>query len=586
MSVRQREEIQEVLWKMSPAFRIPPAAWRLCGAVVSGILLATAFPPFKGAEAVWTALVPLLLVSRYSDPRTSFKYGFVSGLVFWLIDISWLLHLSQTGTNWPLAILGWLAASLYFALYFAAFAMTVSLLWNAGRKQEQPDNSGKSNGKREVQNPFAGLFEPDSLLRNVALLLAIPMLWVGFEYLRSVIFTGLSWNQIGISQYRNMALIQLAEWGGVYTLSALIMMMNVAVAVTIVRFARIYTKRIQSRRLSIELMIALVVCASCWIYGYRTAGRVCRDETPRTEVKIAAVQPNIPQLKKWDDEAINEIYESLLNQTELVLRQPGIQLIVWPETSVPGPVFADPDVTDFVNGLTRRGVPILVGSLEVEMAGEKMLLYNTSFLFGPDGLARERYRKRHLVPFGEYIPFDKTFSFIENLAPLGFSCTAGETSTVFRLDNSPVTFSSLICFEDSIPGLAAESVRNGARLLITQTNDGWFDGTGAALQHMSHCVFRCVENRVPAVRCANTGITCFIDKAGRVDMLKNEENEWRFQGFQAGSVLVEGPEMHLTFYTKYGDLPFAIPCAVLAAMVFVLAVVREKRGKTALVSQP
>jgi apolipoprotein N-acyltransferase len=569
-----------MLWKMSRAFGIPHAVWRLGGAVASGILLATAFPPFNGAEAVWTALVPLLLVSRYSTPRMSFKYGFVCGLVFWLIDISWLLRLAQTGTNWPLAILAWVSSSLYLALYFAAFAMTASLMWNAGRKPE-PDNPAVQGRKYEITNPLSGLFEPDGLLRNVALMFAIPLLWVGFEYLRSVILTGLSWNQIGISQYRNMALIQLAEWCGVYGVSALIMLMNVAVALTIIRFAGIYMKRLPSRRLSFELMIGLVVCASCWMYGYRTAGRISRDETPRTEVKIAAVQPNIPQLKKWDDEAINEIYESLLNQTELVLRQPGIQLIVWPETSVPGPVFADADVTDFVTGLCRRGVPILVGSLELEQPEDKLVLYNSSFLFGADGLARERYRKRHLVPFGEYIPFDKTVSFIGDLAPLGFSCTAGDTSTVFRLDNSTVAFSSLICFEDSIPGLATESVRNGARLLITQTNDGWFDRTGAALQHMSHCVFRCVENRVPAVRCANTGITCFIDKAGRVDMLRNEKNESCFQGFQTGSVLVEGPGMPLTFYTKHGDVPFAIPCGVLAAMVFVLAVVREKREKTA-----
>jgi apolipoprotein N-acyltransferase len=100
-----------MLWKMSRTFGIPHAVWRLGGAVVSGILLATAFPPFNGAEAVWTALVPLLLVSRYSSPRTSFGAGFVCGLVFWLIDISWLLHLAQTGTNWPLAILAWLSSS-------------------------------------------------------------------------------------------------------------------------------------------------------------------------------------------------------------------------------------------------------------------------------------------------------------------------------------------------------------------------------------------------------------------------------------------------------------------------------------------
>jgi apolipoprotein N-acyltransferase len=563
---------------MSSAFRIPPVALRFCGAVSTGILLATAFPPFKGSEAVWTALAPLLLVARYSDRKTSFKWGYIGGLVFWLIDMSWLLSLAKTSTTWPLAVFGWLALSAYLALYFGAFAMAVSFVWKSGCAEDGVQHD--QNPRSRISKPESIVAGPDNLLRNLALMFVIPLIWVGFEYLRSTLFTGLAWNALGVSQYRNLAVIQIAEWGGVYAVSAIIVLMNVAMAVTFIRFINIYRHGRPSRRLSIELMTGLVICAACWIYGYRIASRIYGEDNRGTEVKIAAVQPCIPQLKKWDADAINDIYETLLNQTEPVMRVPGLQMIVWPETSVPGPVLSDADTGDFVRSVVRNGTPLLVGSMEVDDTEATEKLYNSSFLFSPDGMVKGRYRKQHLVPFGEYIPFDKTIRFIGNLEMLGFSCSEGTTGTVFRLDDSKTMFSVLICFEDTIASLAAESVRNGARLLINQTNDAWFDGTAGALQHMSQCVFRCVENRVPAVRCANSGVTCFIDKAGGVDMLKNEKGEMSFPGFQLGSVFVRGADMPLTFYTRYGDLPFAVPCAVLAVMVFVLAIVSDKREKT------
>jgi apolipoprotein N-acyltransferase len=582
---------------MSAGFRIPSVSLRLFASALSGVLIASAFPPFERAETAWMALVPLLLAARYSDPNASFKCGFVSGLIFWLINISWLLQLSQTGTTWPLAILGWIFLSGYSALYFGAFAMMVSRLWgrdkgtldgSIGNELNSARISSRRSGPTALQaEDTNGLFggrlasaaavgcgndQPESALRNIGLVVVIPLLWVGLEYLRSTLFTGFAWNALGVSQFKNLAIIQLAEWGGVYAISAVIMVMNVALAMTAARFIDAYRNHQPLRRLNFELMTGLVICALCWSYGFRLVKRVCGQPNSSAEIRVAAIQPNIAQLKKWDAASINDIYEVLLNQTECVLSVPGLQLIIWPETAVPGPVLTDPDTTDFVRRISQRGVPLLVGTIEIEDVQGKERVYNSSFLMGSDGTVVERYRKRHLVPFGEYLPFDKTFSLIEKLAPLGFSCTPGATSTVFRLEGSRATFASLICFEDSMPALAAESVRNGAGFLINQTNDGWFDGTAGALQHMSHCIFRCVENRIAAIRCTNTGITCFIDEAGRVDMLNNEAGETRFEGFKMGTVRAREPNAPLTFYTRYGDWAFALPCGVFSAMVFVLAV--------------
>ena len=110
-------------------------------------------------------------------------------------------------------------------------------------------------------------------------------------------------------------------------------------------------------------------------------------------------------------------------------------------------------------------------------------------------------------------------------------------------------------------------------MLVNQTNDAWFDGSSAAVQHMAHCIFRCVENHVPAVRSANTGVTCFIDAFGRVEMLQNEGRTTCFAGFATGALTLPPSGMALSFYTRYGDMPFAIPCCILAVLCLAVAVV-------------
>jgi apolipoprotein N-acyltransferase len=320
-------------------------------------------------------------------------------------------------------------------------------------------------------------------------------------------------------------------------------------------------------------------------------------------MRVGLVQPDIPQAEKWSAEFERHIYRRLADLTvEVAAGRPD--LVVWPETAVPYCLRADTGTWAFVSGLAAEGAPILVGSMDVEGEPGEERCYNSSFLVGPDGSLRGEYRKRHLVPFGEYVPFDKAVPWLARFSPLGFSCTPGATATVFRCqvsgfrvqeergaggepgttDNGQVTipFTVLICFEDSIASLSREAVRRGARLLINQTNDAWFEGSCAAVQHMSHCVFRCVENRVPAARCANKGVTCLVDRSGAVDavtasLLRNGEGS--LTQCRVDEVLVPEGDMPLTFYSRYGDLPFALPCGVLAA-VSVAAVVAQQRRRS------
>jgi apolipoprotein N-acyltransferase len=231
-------------------------------------------------------------------------------------------------------------------------------------------------------------------------------------------------------------------------------------------------------------------------------------------------------------------------------------LVIWPETALPDDVVSSPRSYELVRSLCEQGTPILVGSMDTVYRDDRAPAYfNSSFLFDRHGALIQGYDKRHLVMFGEYVPLERYLPFMTAMTPIGASFSPGATSTVFRVESAPVAFASLICFEDTVAPLARESVRNGARLLINQTNDAWFDPSAGSRQHMAHCVLRCVENRVPAVRVGNTGVTCSIDSFGRMEgVLKNSDGRVAFPGFLCTSVTVPGEGFELTPYTRHGDV--------------------------------
>jgi apolipoprotein N-acyltransferase len=198
-----------------------------------------------------------------------------------------------------------------------------------------------------------------------------------------------------------------------------------------------------------------------------------------------------------------------------------------------------------VNRLTRDEIPLLVGTMDFSDGPQGRELHNSSLLFDGSLEAVGTYHKQHLVPFGEYVPFPNLF---RSMSPLDVDFTAGEASTLFRLPEK-APFSVLICFEDTMGALARRAVQGGARWLINQTNDAWFDPSFQSEQHLAHAIFRCVENRVPMVRSCNTGVTSIIDSFGRV----NRRLEPQTSGFLVGTVHPALQEQKQTHYTRWGD---------------------------------
>jgi apolipoprotein N-acyltransferase len=538
---------------------------RVAAAVVSGGLLALAFPPFTSTEAAWFALVPLILCARAVSPRTAFGLGWLSGFVFWLITLGWLLAMRDAGGPLVLVLLSWLFLSAVCAVYSGVFTSLISCLWHGLSWTKKPVV------KSEIPS------DPDAMLPNIGRLFAIPLIWVGCEYLRSTLFTGFAWNALGVSQYANLVVIQFAEFGGVYVVSALCMLMNAALALTGVSVVSRLLDRRLKRRVHPELMIGLVICGLAWMVGYRmVAANAPAAGADVKRVRVAAIQSNIPQGDKWQAVSENEILQTMYDLTEkATLSSPD--LIIWPETAMPKPADRDPVIRSMICDLAGESGQILVGTIEVREQNEQWTCYNSAILFNGDGPQWPYYRKTHLVPFGEYIPGDTIFPALERLSPIGYSCKPGLTNTVFKLQEPDVAFSALICFEDTIASLSRYSVRNGAQFLVNLTNDAWFEGSWAGWQHMAHCVFRCVENRVPAVRCANFGVSCYIARDGKLDSVTTDSLSQSGQlalDYRVGEVVVPIQSGAPTVYNRFGDLPFALPCGTVCALLFMFLVGR------------
>jgi len=505
----------------------------IIGSLTSGLMLALSFPGAGWAQLAWVGLVPLMLSARVVSPRRAALLGWLSGVVFFLISLSWLCNMASTveGTGFKaVSILSYILLAFYCGIFFIPLPVLVST--------------------------WSQRWDTTRWWRNLLLMAAAAVMWTGSEYVRSFLFTGFPWNLLGVSQYTNLSIIQVAGWGGVYAVSALVAWMNTAVFVTLVQY--IAGSRRRKYRPHVELMLGVLLVALAAAYGLRILFHRPEQEPP---IRLALVQPNIPQLEKWNVEHTRKIYDRLETLTQTATRVDDIDLVIWPETALPDFIRVSQSSRKLVEKLAARGVPLLVGSMDVNFEGMRQTYYNSSMLYETNGIMLTKYDKQHLVPFGEYVPFPGV---LRKFTPIDADFIGSDVSTIFNLrDLAP--FSALICFEDIIPPLASKAVRGGARWLVNQTNDAWFDPSAQSEQHMAHAVFRCIENRVPMARCCNTGVTCIIDVYGNVQRAMDV----RISGFSTKELHPAPAGSPQTFYTRHGDI-FAKTCLVLSTMMFIL----------------
>ncbi|MBP9597777.1 MAG: apolipoprotein N-acyltransferase [Desulfobacter sp.] len=502
----------------------------LLPALVSGLMLFSAFPAPGFYPAAFFALVPLWLSLERLSSKQAFYAGIGTGISFYLPLIYWICPtLTEYGGLNPFAALSCL---LLLVLYLSAYTGVFAL---AMKKIPVP----------EGLVPFWG-----------------AVAWVSLEYIRTYLFSGFPWGVLGYSQYPNRVLIQAADTFGVLGISFLVVVANGVLVIAFKSFSR---RAWPEKTNMAGLSLSMVLLCSAFIYGHLKLAQVRGQINGVPSRTISVIQANISQDRKWDKAFVDETID---RYSRLSLEAMPCDLVVWPETALPFYYGMDPVPSNRVDAMVRKaGTFFLIGIPAARPSDDGFLYYNRACMLNPLALPKGYYDKHHLVPFGEYVPFKRLLRFAEKLTAGAGDFSKGETGPV-PLNFGTGTTGVLICFEIIFPDIASAFVRNGADILTTMTNDAWFGRTQAALQHFSMAVFRAVENRRSVVRVANTGISGFIDPSGTI--LEKTDI------FTACALTRQVPVMSgQTFYTRHGDLA-AKACLVAFFLICVIKFILKK----------
>ena len=532
-------------------------------AVVAGLLLALAFPSFLGqgvAGFAWIAPALMLAAAHGQTGGAAFRCGYLAGLSFWLASLYWLLLIPVTG----FPILGWLALSSFIALYSGVWVWLLA---------------GKIGiGTWTQRNLWA---------------LAGAALWVGLEMFRARFLGGFPWNLLGTSQFQLTPLIQIVSVTGVYGVSFLIVWVSLSLYSAV---RAIFSKPDSRFAWQPEVFLPILVVAVLFAVG--SVQMRAKPDTSRRPLRVTLIQPSVPQTLIWDSSGNSNRFQQLLVLTERALTN-RTDLLLWPEAALPD--FDDASYAAITNLVRNHRVWMIFNADDVRpkinpTATDRYDVYNSAFLFDPEGNFANVYHKQKLVIFGEYIPLVRWLPFIKWFTPITGGYEAGDRPGSFEIsglngwgetpsspDSKQITIgldgaspnriktAPLICFEDMFPHTARDSARDDTDFLVNLTNDGWFGEGAEQWQQCASGIFRAVENGLPLVRACNNGVTCWVDAHGQVRQLF-QDNRHRIYG--PGYITMEIPlpteKSAPTFYRRHGDW-FGWTCVGVTLYLLVLA---------------
>lgn len=453
-----------------------PSLVTALAAISSGAAVALSFPSTDLGPLAWVALVPLLLVLRGASVGRAFLAGSLFGSAAGLGIYGWLFALPQFG------LLHFTLLALYASLYPACWCVGVSLL-----------SSRRGPGTT---------------------ILVAPALWVALDLLRSHAgFLALPWATLGQSQHDNLPALQVAALGGEGAVTFLVVMANMAIA------SLLADRSSRGARLALATIVAAHV------------GGAIVLATPEVEptLEVAAVQPAIGLAERDSTTGRAAIWDRLEALTrEAMVTGESPALVVWPETAVGDPRH-NASLAARLGALSASvGMPIVAGAAETEkfaaaandgLSTVERDAWNSAYLVAGGAVVGDPYRKRVLMPFGEYLPLRGTLDWSWLGVPDVADGQAGDGDAAFDIPGAsagPIRVATTICWESEFAALTRRSVADGARVMVQLTNDAWFGDTRAAAQHNMASVMRAVENRVPVVLASNTGPSQVIDSHGRI----------------------------------------------------------------------
>jgi len=492
-------------------------------AIASGLLIALSFPAPGFSFLAWIALIPLLIALENSTPRIAFRVGCSCGVTAYALILYWLnIVFTRYGhLPWSVSIAVYLLLVFWLALFYG-LSTTIARL-------------GEGIG---IKAAFT-----------------LPVAWVAFDFVRSFLFSGFAWAMLGHSQFRTLPLIQIADLGGVYGITLLIVLSNIVLyrALRAVSGAGV-PYPVKSALILLALLVATL------FYGFSQLQNNGEQSSHRS-LRVALIQGNIPQDVKWSPEFRERTVDTYVRLTREATRD-GVDLIVWPESAVPFFFQDEPLQAERIRNLAREtGAHLLLGSPAHELRNGRNTFLNSAFMLSPSGETTGRADKLHLVPFGEYVPLGNILTFINKIVVGIGDFAPGEKAVT--LEAAGVKLGVQICYEVIFPELAREYVRAGARVLVAITNDAWFGRSSAPYQHLSIAAFRAIETRTPLIRAANTGITALVDKNGHI----SDMTGLFVEGYRTGEIT---PGSGKSLYLTIGDTPAWI-CLLLTAGVALLA---------------
>ncbi len=510
---------------------------RMLVACFAGAATALSFAPYNLLPVLFVTLPVLIWLldgtavhqptQRKLSPstaRSAFAIGWSFGFGYFLAGLYWvgfafLIDAEQYAWAMPLALVA-LPAGL--ALFIALATMLARVLWAPGYRR----------------------------------VIILATAWTASEWLRSVILTGFPWNLIGQSLTGSEELMQPAAYVGDLGLSLMVVLIAGAPATLADLHRRSGVMR------GAPTLAAILVLALVWYGGAQRIAAIDPGTVPGVSMRI--VQPNVDQSSKW--EPVNrsktvalylEMSDSATSPQSMGIGQ--VTHLIWPETSLPLLLANEPQVLAQIAALLPAQSHLIAGALRAEPAsgGPDARFFNSVLVIDGDGRLTSIYDKRQLVPFGEFLPFQEQLEKlgVTQLTGVVGGFTAGTGSGEPLQAGTVPRFAALICYE-IIFSTSLFKAESHPGWLVNVTNDAWYGDTSGPWQHLAQTQLRAVEQGLPVMRAANSGVSAVIDSYGRVRQ--------SLQYGQRGVIDSSLPApLEPTFYSRYGRLPLAILLSLL-----------------------
>jgi apolipoprotein N-acyltransferase len=460
------------------------SGWRRYGlAFLLGVGAAAALPPVDMSPLLLVAFVGLLWLEEGSArPSASFGLGYIFGFGFFLAGLYWIAAalFVDIATFWwlvPIAALGLPAA---FALYTGSAVLLVNLATNHLR------------------------------LPGTARIVLFAIAWTATEWVRGHAFTGLPWNLIGSTWSGGfpgaIAMLQTAAWVGIYGLSFVTVL---AASLPALLGASPQPPISTARRWAPAIAAVFLILAP----GILGTVQLIMSPITDTGIWLRLVQPSIPQTTKWEPKAAEANFRRLLSLSAAPAPHP-ITAVVWPEAAIPFLLDRDAAHRREIAAIAPERGYVITGALRGNPPPDPVArIWNSIEVLDTSGDVVTYYDKAHLVPFGEYIPMRDVLPF-KKITAGSIDLSPGIGPHTIALPGLP-PFAALICYEAIFPGMTVDEAERPAWILNV-TNDAWYGRSSGPYQHLASARTRSVEEGLPMIRVANSGVSAVIDTVGRV----------------------------------------------------------------------